>query len=63
MLTDRDIAVPKALATFHVLSREQIQRLCFPTDPSSRITRRRLQMLVEAQLISRHSFSVFKMES
>ena len=32
MITERDIAVLLALVRYYVLSRVQIQRLCFPTD-------------------------------
>ncbi|MBI5759287.1 MAG: replication-relaxation family protein, partial [Planctomycetales bacterium] len=53
MLTERDLAVLHALARYYVLSREQISRLCFPADKSGRITRRRLQTLLDAGLINR----------
>lgn len=53
MLTDRDIAVLQALSRYYVLNRPQLQRLCFPTDTSGRIARRRLQYLVQGQLIQR----------
>lgn len=43
MITDRDIAILSALAKYYVLSRPQIQRLCFESDVSGRVTRRRLQ--------------------
>lgn len=53
MLTDRDIAVLQALCRYYVLNRPQLQRLCFPTDDCGRVTRRRLQYLVQAKLIDR----------
>lgn len=53
MLTDRDFAILSALTKYYVLSRPQIQRLCFDNDISGRVTRRRLQMLVDAHLINR----------
>ncbi len=58
MITDRDIAVLIALVRYYVLSRAQIQRLCFPDDPSGRVTRRRLQSLIEAKLINRTQMQV-----
>ncbi|MDZ4685277.1 MAG: replication-relaxation family protein [Planctomycetaceae bacterium] len=53
MVTDRDIAIVQALANYYVLSRPQVQRLCFESDVSGRVTRRRLQLLVDARLINR----------
>jgi hypothetical protein len=53
MVTERDIAVLVALARYYVLSRPQLQRLCFPTDNGGRATRRRLDHLVDLHLINR----------
>jgi hypothetical protein len=53
MLTERDFTVVRALARYYVLNRPQIQRVCFPEDQSGRITRRRLQTLVDEKLINR----------
>lgn len=53
MITERDIAVLLALVRYYVLNRTQLQRLVFPSDPNGRVTRRRLQMLVEQHLINR----------
>ncbi len=53
MVTERDIAILLALAKYYVLSRPQVQRLCFTSDVSGRVTRRRLQLLVDARLINR----------
>jgi hypothetical protein len=58
MITERDIAVLFALVRYYVLSRQQIQRLVFPSDTQGRITRRRLQALVDAKLINRQSVLV-----
>ena len=55
MITDRDILILVALVRYYVLNREQIQRLVFPSDPNGRITRRRLQMLVDESLINRQN--------
>lgn len=53
MLTERDFTVVRAVARYYVLNRPQIQRICFPDDKGGRITRRRLQTLVDEKLISR----------
>lgn len=54
MLTDRDLEVLLALDRYYVLSRPQIQQLCYPTDQTGRVTRRRLQALVSQGLVNRH---------
>jgi len=53
MLTERDLQILRALARYFVLSRPQIQRLCFPDDESGRVTRRRLQTLFDGQYLNR----------
>ena len=53
MLTERDIHVLLCLFRYYVLSRSQIQGLCFPSDITGRVTRRRLQTLVDEKLIQR----------
>ena len=58
MITERDIAILLALVRYYVLNRMQIQRLCFPTDENGRITRRRIQSLVDAKLINRTQMQV-----
>lgn len=58
MLTDRDIRVLLAVASYYVLSRPQIQHLCFPTDGTGRVARRRLQALVSRSLLNRHRAQV-----
>ena len=55
MITDRDILILVALVRYYVLNRQQIQRLVFPNDPNGRITRRRLQVLVDEHLINRQN--------
>lgn len=59
MITERDIQVLLALVQFYLLTRSQVQRLCFPEDQKSRIARRRLQVLVEAGFINRYSLFVY----
>ncbi len=54
MLTERDIAALRVIAHHFVLSRAQVQRLVFADDPTGRITRRRLQALIDEKLIQRH---------
>jgi hypothetical protein len=58
MLTERDIRILFATAVYGVLNRPQIQRLCFPTDTTGRVTRRRLQALVAERLLRRHRAQV-----
>ena len=54
MITDRDLAVLLALDRYYVMCRPQVQRLCYPSDQTGRVTRRRLQALVSQGLINRH---------
>lgn len=58
MITERDIAILIAVVRYYVLNRQQIQRLVFPNDKNGRITRRRLQVLVDAKLINRQAMLV-----
>lgn len=58
MITDRDIQVLLAVAQYYVLNRPQIQRLCFASDQTGRVTRRRLQTLVDQRLLNRHRAQV-----
>ncbi len=55
MITQRDIQILFALVMYYVLNRPQIQALVFPDDKSGRITRRRLQILVDQNLINRQN--------
>jgi len=58
MITDRDIQVLLEVATYYVLNRQQIQRLCFASDKTGRVTRRRLQTLVDGGMLNRHRAQV-----
>jgi len=58
MITDRDLQVLLAVAQYYVLNRPQIQRLCFASDQTGRVTRRRLQTLVDQRLVNRHRAQV-----
>lgn len=55
MITERDIAILLALTRYYVLSTPLIQQLCFPTDTSGRVARRRLGSLVDQHLLNRQS--------
>jgi len=63
MITDRDIQILTLLVRYYLLSRDQIQRLCFSSIASSRSaarkTRERLQNLVTLGLIHRHKFEFY----
>lgn len=58
MLTPRDIQVVVSLARYYTLTRAQINRLHFPDDEDGRLTRRRLQILLESKLIQRTTMQV-----
>ncbi len=55
MITENDVAILRTLATFYVLCRMQIQRICFPGHTSGRSTRKRLSKLLRAGLINKHT--------
>jgi len=55
MLTPRDIEALVALCRYFILNRQQLQRLVFPNDPNGRVTRRRLQELVDLGYINRQN--------
>lgn len=55
MLTPRDIEILFALFRYYVLNRHQIQGLIFPNDPNGRVTRRRLQEIVDLGFINRQN--------
>lgn len=57
-LTPDDIAVLATLARYYVLTREQLQRLCFAGHRSGRATRRRLTRLRNEGLITKHQMQV-----
>lgn len=54
-VTPNDVTLLQALARFYVLTREQLQQLCFTGHQSGRATRRHLLKLRTAGLIERHS--------
>jgi hypothetical protein len=58
MMTDRDIQVLLAVDKYYVLNRPQIQGLCFESDKTGRVTRRRLQTLVSGRFLNRHRAQV-----
>lgn len=55
MITGRDFLILHSLTRYYILNRVQIQRLVFPSDTAGCITRRRLQVLVDAHLVNRQS--------
>lgn len=57
-VTSRDFEVLKLLARYFVMSRSQINRLCYPSDESGRITRRRLGSLCREGFIRNHTMEV-----
>lgn len=58
MITLRDTQLLLSLARYYTLTRAQINRLHFPEDRNGRLTRRRLQLLVDAKLIHRTNMQV-----
>jgi hypothetical protein len=58
MITPRDTEVLTSVARYYTLMRSQINRLHFPEDASGRITRKRLETLLDAELISRTHMQV-----
>jgi hypothetical protein len=63
MITERDVAILLALTRYYVLNRTQIQALVFPSDKQGRVTRRRLQALVDGRYINRQNAMVYHAES
>lgn len=59
MITDRKIAVLKAVAKYRVLGFRQIQTRIYPADKDGRITRRDLTSLLADKLINRTHMQVF----
>lgn len=57
-VTRRDLPTLKLLARYGVMSTRQIQRLCYPTDVSGRITRRRLQILSRDDYVRKSALEV-----
>lgn len=54
-ITPNDVLLLRSLAHYYVLTREQIQQICFPSHQSGRSTRRHLLKLRNSGLIERHS--------
>jgi hypothetical protein len=57
-ITERDKSVLRAVAQYYTLTRQQIGALCFPDDKDGRITRSRLQKLLDAGLLNRTRMEV-----
>ncbi len=57
-ITAFDIQLLKALAQYYVLTREQLQRHCFPGHSTGRTTRKRLLKLQNAGYIHKHRMPV-----
>ena len=57
-VTSQDILLLAALARCYVLTRDQLQRLCFPDHASGRTTRKRLSKLQQAGLLQKHRIPV-----
>ncbi len=53
VVTEKDIAVIKAVCSFYVVTRSQVHRCCFPTHRDGRATRKRLGRLVHAGYIAK----------
>lgn len=57
-ITSVDIAVLTVICRYYVLTREQIQKLCFPGHNSGRSTRKRLSKLCHAGYVVKHRIPV-----
>ncbi|MEX1096244.1 MAG: replication-relaxation family protein [Planctomycetales bacterium] len=57
-LTSFDIQLLAVLARFYVLTREQLQQLCFPGHAGGRTTRKRLSKLQHAGCVQKHRMPV-----
>jgi hypothetical protein len=58
VLQERDIDVLSALARYFMLNSRQIRELCFTDDANGRITRRRLNKMVQAGYLRKRSVQV-----
>jgi Replication-relaxation len=58
MLTERDQSVLVSVARYYTLTRAQINRLHFPEDEGGRITRKRLEVLLDGEFLSRTHMQV-----
>ena len=57
-VTEHDVQLLAALARYYVLTREQLQRICFPGHASGRTTRKRLSKLQKAGFVRKHRIPV-----
>jgi hypothetical protein len=57
-ITEHDVQLLAALARYYVLTRDQLQRLCFPDHASGRTTRKRLSKLQHAGYVQKHRVPV-----
>jgi len=57
-VNEHDVLLLRTLARFYVLTRDQLQRLCFPDHSSGRSTRKRLLKLQSAGFIQKHRVPV-----
>ncbi len=57
-VTEHDVQLLKVLARFYVLTREQLQRICFPDHSGGRSTRKRLLKLQNAGFVQKHRVPV-----
>jgi len=57
-ITPFDVVLLLALARFYVLTREQLQRVCFPDHTGGRSTRKRLSKLQQGAFVEKHRIPV-----
>lgn len=57
-INEHDVHLLKTLARYYVLTREQLQRLCFPAHSGGRSTRKRLLKLQNAGFVQKHRVPV-----
>lgn len=57
-VTEFDILLLRALSRYYVLTRDQLQRICFPGHTSGRTTRKRLLKLQQGGYVQKHRMPV-----
>jgi len=57
-VNEYDVQILRTLARYYVLTREQLQRLCFPAHSGGRSTRKRLLKLQQAGFVQKHRVPV-----
>jgi hypothetical protein len=57
-LTEHDVQLLATLARYYVLTRDQLQRSCFPDHASGRTTRKRLSKFQHAGYVRKHRVPV-----